>query len=368
MSDTVFILGAGASHKAGAPMLANFLDVARALDRTNPENPSRDAFKRVFAGIAELGGVYEKARLDSDNLEAVFAAFEMAALFGRLGRLDLADIKALPDAMRSVIVRTLESTLQFPVVGQSLESRRVSAPYPYLDFVKMFDRTTEFEDKVAIITFNYDLAIDYALHESGRRIDYGLEAQPMVGGFPLLKLHGSLNWLECHQCGVAPYRLEEFFRVRRFDTTLISNRAPFQFRVSAALAEDPFPHCNGDFKTPRVPLLVPPTWNKGDHHQRIARVWARAAQHLSEARQIAIIGYSLPESDHFFRLLWALGTVGPTRIENLWVVNPSLKKDTELDRRYRSMLGDVALRRYKRVPMTFENALERIQKAFFRRG
>jgi hypothetical protein len=38
-------------------------------------------------------------------------------------------------------------------------------------------------------------------------------------------------------------------------------------------------------------------------------VWRTAAQHLSEAEHIFIIGYSLPETDQFFRYLYGLGTV-----------------------------------------------------------
>lgn len=364
MSESVFILGAGASAKAGAPLLNDFLDVARRLERDPSQQISDEqgrAFRLVFEGIAELGTVYEKARLDSDNLEAVFAAFEMAKLFKRLGRLTPDQLQNLPDAMRTVIVETLERTVRFPLVG-SLESSTVSAPEPYEPFVNLFRRDTPHADRVAVITFNYDLAIDYALHRAGFHIDYGLQPLPHLNQFPLLKLHGSLNWLECEQCGVAAYRMDNYFRRYQFDPWRATQW--FRFAMTGPLQNDTFEHCNGNLKDPRVPMLVPPTWNKGEHHQRIASVWAHAARHLSEARKVAIIGYSLPESDYFFRLLWALGTVGPTRIEHLWVVNPDIEKDKRLNRRYRSLFGDVAKKRYKPMPCTFEEALESFGTTF----
>ena len=65
---TVFILGAGASQRAGVPMMAEFLDRAERVFRGQMHEASRD----VFAAITELQGVYAKSYLDLDNIEAVF--------------------------------------------------------------------------------------------------------------------------------------------------------------------------------------------------------------------------------------------------------------------------------------------------------
>lgn len=370
MSDTVLILGAGASAESGAPVMATFLDVARRLYRTAIRQPQsdfahRESYRAVFDGIAELGSVYEKGKLDTDNLESVFAAFEMAKLFQRLGSLKGDQIDQLPDAMRTLIVDTLERTITFPIEGSSVESRRVAPPKAYADLVSMFRRERDNTTRdVSIITFNYDLGIDYALHVGGHRIDYCVKDAP-DGGFPLMKLHGSLNWLECEQCGIAPYPLSEFFQKRRFDPLRLPSHA-MQFRITPALQEDTFEHCNGALRQPRIPMVVPPTWNKGEHHQRIARVWAHAARHLSTARQVAIIGYSLPASDYFFRLLWSLGTVGPIRIERLLAINDQFAvQPNSLEERYRSMLGDVAEKRFEAFGRKFGEATKFLKTRLF---
>jgi hypothetical protein len=132
VSDTVFILGAGASAECGAPVMANFLDTARRLHREGRTGDKGTYFSDVFDGITALSAVYEKSNLDTDNLESVFAAFEMARLFGGLKNLDADLLGRLPDALRFLIVETLEQTIQFPVTQKKVSGPIfVEAPHPY---------------------------------------------------------------------------------------------------------------------------------------------------------------------------------------------------------------------------------------------
>ena len=55
-------------------------------------------------------------------------------------------------------------------------------------------------------------------------------------------------------------------------------------------------------------MIVPPTWNKTEYHSNLSHVWHEAAVELGSARNIYVFGYSLPETDSFFRYLFALGT------------------------------------------------------------
>ena len=85
MAQTVFIIGAGISKTAGAPLMNDFLDVADQL-RKGPNFGDTD-FDLVFRGRDALQSVLAKATMDLLNLESVFAAFEMAKLLRRLGAL-----------------------------------------------------------------------------------------------------------------------------------------------------------------------------------------------------------------------------------------------------------------------------------------
>ena len=87
----------------------------------------------------------------------------------------------------------------------------------------------------------------------------------------------------------------------------------------------------GSIRYEKLPLIIPPTWNKTQYHGQISNVWAAAAQALSQAQNILVIGYSLSSADSFFRYLFALGTLGSTRIRRFWVMNT--------EQRFRTLLG-----------------------------
>lgn len=69
----------------------------------------------------------------------------------------------------------------------------------------------------------------------------------------------------------------------------------------------------------------------------IARVWRAAAEELEQAHQIMIAGYSLPESDGFFRYLFALGVDSATLLRRIVIINPDDSKAYR--NRVRRLLG-----------------------------
>jgi dimeric dUTPase (all-alpha-NTP-PPase superfamily) len=75
MSNIVFILGAGASKQAGAPLMKDFIDTARDLYSSNDVDNKNEDFQKVFTAISELQRVHSKSNLDIDNIEAVFFSF-----------------------------------------------------------------------------------------------------------------------------------------------------------------------------------------------------------------------------------------------------------------------------------------------------
>ena len=51
-------------------------------------------------------------------------------------------------------------------------------------------------------------------------------------------------------------------------------------------------------------------------------MWAHAATQLAEAENIIVIGYSLPKTDQFFPILYALGTVSKSILKRFSVFDP----------------------------------------------
>jgi hypothetical protein len=120
---SVFILGAGTSVEAGAPLMGDFLRRAEDLRRGGLLGAAGPHFNRVAHGQAMLQRALAKARLDINNLEAVFAAFEMAKLFGGIGTImELNEATQLVPSMQRVIVETLDRSMMYPVGGNKIEN------------------------------------------------------------------------------------------------------------------------------------------------------------------------------------------------------------------------------------------------------
>lgn len=194
---TVFILGAGASAEAGAPLMNNFFDRAQDLMYSGriDSGDTRNRLQEVFAAIYEMQGVHAKSFLDLDNIEIVFGAIEMGLLLRRFGGRTLDGIEQLRESLITLIYKTLELSVEFPVVDG-----RVNPPPPYLSFADMLKRIERDEGgnylhDYSFVTFNYDLCLEQALHRRQRNYSYCLDGNgPVDGASPLLKLHGSINW------------------------------------------------------------------------------------------------------------------------------------------------------------------------------
>ena len=341
MSKFVFVLGAGASADSGAPTSNNFMDRAESfLGDTSLGGHDRDAFELVFKARNKLKDVLSKATLDLDNLEVLFNAFEMAALFNRLGDLATDDVRSLPGAMRRVIARTIERSQIFPLESAGYRVRTPAAPLSYSRFAALVEQfSSNKPSSVSVLTFNYDLALDLALSSDGARgipFDYALE-EASSGKLELLKLHGSLNWHRC-KCeeNIGVCQFEELFEGQLYRPI----GAEDQCFIECSLQQPVRQHCAKQYDL--EPFIIPPTWNKGHHHSQLSNVWRRAARHFSEAEYIFIVGYSYPLSDEFFRYLYALGSVGDSWLKQILVFNP----DGDVNERIRGLLGPLVAKKF----------------------
>jgi hypothetical protein len=349
MAQTVFILGAGASHEGGAPVMSNFIDVAEGL--MDSASVNKASFQLLFRALHQLQAVQIKSQLNTDNLEEVFGAFEMAKLTGRFGDLTEAELGELSAAIRTVIVQTIETTLQFPL---STGEAPVLAPKPYGKFADLI-ADMSVSEKVTVATFNYDIGLDYAVARRNLAADYALDATfDAYGTFDahveLLKLHGSMGWTQCRSCGFVEKRNE----LARGPWYPMMGSAPSRVLLSPLLAKQ---KCNKCAQPSPDPMIVPPTFNKTQYHQQISSVWQRARIRLSEAENIFVIGYSLPRTDQFFRYLFGLGTVGTTRLKRFWVFDPM----TTVAENYESLVGPAVKSRFQHRGVNFGEAINTLR-------
>jgi len=354
MSRFVFVLGAGASAAAGGPVSSDFMDKAKKLLQNGDlGGKDKDAFDLVFKAREALKAAHSKASLDLADLEVLFNAFEMAALFNRLGSLGEEEVQRIPDAMRRVIARTIEENLVFQVDQRTTINARLLPPTPYgefADFLVKISGSRGLRD-TCVITFNYDLAVDCALGSRGISYNYGLEDKAS-GHLDFLKLHGSLNWRQCPKCEeIVAWQLNDYLQRHLWKFLPGGNGAKLE--VSLHIPE--FGHCGPPLVV--EPTIVPPTWNKGAHYSQLKRVWRLAAKHLSEAEYIFIIGYSYPQTDEFFRYLYALGSIGEGWLERIFVFNP----DPAVSSRIKALLGPLVVNKFTSFTKTFHQAIAHME-------
>jgi NAD-dependent SIR2 family protein deacetylase len=345
MSEIVFILGAGASAEAGAPVMANFLERAEEVLKPDP------ALETVLSAAGSLQQVLAKAYFDIHNIESIFGAIEMGRLIERFPGFQVRQLDDLSEAINHVIATTLEETIAFPVKDGQI---RPTSSYEFLaHLLSLLNETTP---RASVITFNYDIALDYALQFQGTPPEYCIDLETRGPRTPrLLKLHGSLNWVRCDKCKkiVVVRPLFELFQHAGFPR---EDAGSFTWNLKRDLGTYTCrnPGCTNELIRP-LPVLVPPTWNKTQHHVHLKHVWKQAAVELSEARHIVICGYSLPESDSFFPHLFALGSVGPARLRKVTLCDP----DRNVEARFKKMLSATITLEYRE--MRFLESLQVLQ-------
>jgi NAD-dependent SIR2 family protein deacetylase len=339
VSKIIIVLGAGASEHCGTPLMRNFLEVAQDLWRKGFVSEVDEHFSQVFDAIRNLQQINSKAKLDTYNIETIYAAFEMGKLLKSLpGIIEPAMIDKLIYSLKVVISYTLEKTTQLPTYAGEIH-----APLAYSHFAAMVRKLLEEKKSCSLISFNYDLGLDYALFENRLLLDYALEDMDTKNNaVTLLKLHGSLNWGKCQSCGkvLACRELCETERTGQDYSTLPIISQLKKLRCCSQPLEP-------------GPFIVPPTWNKTALHAEMGRVWERAASELKDAENIFVLGYSLPSTDYFFNYLFALGVDTKTILRKFYVfdINGDVKD------RFINLLGSGVIKRFQYFQSSFEDAV-----------
>lgn len=335
--------------------MKDFLDVAEDIKTYSAEvllPQELEYFKNIFDALEMLQAVHYKATFDPRNIEDIFGAFEMSRLIGKLGNFPDTKIQTLRKSIKIVIQRTLEERIQYPS-----NPDRVFPPEPYKNFCLLLHTILK-NNQASIITFNYDLALDFALFFSNLFVKYSIstdqQGNPDITRTPinLFKLHGSLNWANCPKCGVIPWHLESFFNIP--GGSRWPNFPSGGMQKLKLTDQLPAYHQCPSYREPD-PTIIPPTWNKTEHSNILAEVWRGAAQELFDADNIIVMGYSLPTNDLFFKYLFAIGTLGPRRIRLFRVYDPD---DTGgVRERFVNLLGPSTIDRFEYISKTFEWAI-----------
>lgn len=172
-------------------------------------------------------------------------------------------------------------------------------------------------DPLSIISLNWDILLDNQLHWTLQErdpdimgdydpfgvVDYCCYVSSLDADDPrirsglwslgcrgynvkVLKLHGSMNWLQCPNC----QRLFVQFGLKEEILERVGNESCRHCRKSG-------------YDNLLAGSLVMPTFLKDLSNFQIKLVWQNAGVELMEARRLVFIGYSLPHADFEFRQL-----------------------------------------------------------------
>ncbi|MCL6088719.1 MAG: hypothetical protein M1530_00960 [Candidatus Marsarchaeota archaeon] len=286
MSDfnsVVYVLGAGCSAEDGAPLINDF-------------------FEKGFSKLEHV----PRAQRIKDFREKYLPGSNIEEFFDYIDFRSSIDSESTDKSIRSDLIyfisKTIEETLPY---GQSKI---------YSQFQKNFIKTVPI--KKTFISFNWDILLDNVILkafiddgnstlklsnginycESFRLIETPQTIGDSNGLNPLLKLHGSLNWLFCQSCEI------KYFA--------------YGGKIGVVAQENSIscPKCG--FAYPLDPIIVPPSFNKYGNIQLLKKVWLKAFLEISRASALFLMGYSFPEGDTMFQTLFRSALSKNKRLRN----------------------------------------------------
>lgn len=316
---TVFILGAGFSMDAGAPSQAGIIEAIYNLDGVFPKRTQIkiDRWIKQFDHFLRNCLMVDDGEKKYYTLEDIYTPIDRSiADSTSFKSYTPQQLLELRDYFNRLIILAVRNEIEKST--KSKANIRKFAEYIVRESKIRLD--DEKKDGVAVITTNWDImldnimfgiisdeprpknlkfsgVIDYccyisSLDEHDHRIKPGLYA---IGkgryNVKILKLHGSLNWLQCPKC----QRLYVKF-YKRWNGGYVFNKKYCR-------------HCERNYKEINQPSsklvtnLIMPTFLKNLNNVQHKLIWQNAGIELSEASKIVFIGYSLPQADFEFKQL-----------------------------------------------------------------
>lgn len=298
----VIIAGAGFSSYAGLPLQAGF--TAALLDtRHNTDDQSRALVDELSKFINHVFDHHISANARFwPQLEDIFTSIDLSANAGHhLGN------KYEPSKLRRVRRALLARTIW--MLHQSFEDAKQGHAKERSKLVEFFKKLNL--KNSAFIGLNWDTVIERMAAETRgvELFDYGCEAYPaqfMYGKqkvqnrkirkatlqLPIVKMHGSVNWLYCDNC-----RRLYWFRPEE------SSKIAEQLRAQDEGDWTKEWLCNQCVDVRLTTRMATFSFLKALDFPMFQRSWFTAETILRAARKWVFIGYSLPSADYEFKYL-----------------------------------------------------------------
>jgi len=283
--ERVYLVGAGASVHYGLPTLKRLTwEIVESLDQTDRDillTAIRESFPGIEMTSVEQSVDYEELlnRLNPDAL----------------AYLELAGVSPPESSRRRAALLALQGLHDF-VLDRCQRVAQQSGPFDAL--VKALD------SRSIIVSFNWDVLLELAVLRAGREYSY-LPAGLTRDGVLLLKPHGSINWFALLD--------RELLSVdKRSNLWVVGpNIGSYMCYKISPLDPVDFTKTSVEYVLSRTPAIVPPSATRvldvggmprdgfvaHGHDLTMQATWMTVAQAIGRARQLVVIGYSLPGTD-----------------------------------------------------------------------
>jgi hypothetical protein len=348
MTDNVIILGAGASVDAGIPLLANFVEKMWEFAITGKHN-GKDLseedikiFNEAMKVKNELDGYHGRAAFNDRNIEDILSILSFNLIGGK---------KSDHEKQRwfiKAITRTIDLTCNVQHNG-TLNKMQTEGKDLYRSFWRgLFNRFQNSPNSFpTIITFNYDLVLERSLFQSLIGTNYNqYKSRFPFAGLNLKYHYGLIKDLAFavkyvrFTTSLRDFGEEDGMKLEAADNPVQNSVNVELLKLHGSLN---FPtHKDEDFSPTQVsndPYILPPIINKwvGKNEESI---WSTGLQRLREAKNIIIIGYSLPQTDIFMQYFLRAG-VGPNlNLNKVIVFNPALYRNNTENELMRERFGN----------------------------
>lgn len=323
--NTVYIFGAGASKGGGIPQMNEFIKRAKEMKEILKFDYEFEKLRIYLSDLKVNKNLKISNELDY-SLEEVMGCLDMEVYTENEN-----PNRPSNNDMSTIIFKTIISNL--PAFRERFRGRQTDlfqfdeeTELKYIKSIKKFIRNLSKDD--TIISLNYDVLLDYYLINDGISIDYCLDFKDNNDGskiISLLKLHGSINWWYCPECGETEFiRFNHFFDKnlpsKKINIEIDDNMNEFISTQEIYLCKK----CKG--KKIKEILIIPPTWHKdGVKYDIIKKIWANASKKLENAERIIFIGYSFPQSDLTFKFLLLSSLAKNKNRFNVEVIDPNIQ-------------------------------------------
>jgi hypothetical protein len=313
---TVYILGAGFSMDAGAPSQAEIVQSILELKTIYSTKKKVHKWVDEFENFLSSFLLVKDAERNNYALEDIYTPIDKSISEGISFRnYTPSKLVELRDNFNRLIILAVRNHIEKS--GKSKDTIEKFAQH----IVKQGRARLDDEkiDNVAVITTNWDIMLDNAvngivkkekltqkqkfpgvvdyccyissLDENDHKIKPGLYALGKGGyNVKILKLHGSLNWLQCPKC-------------QRIYVKFYTHW-PGGYVFNTKFCR----HCDRNYKQNNesnrlYTNLIMPTFLKNLNNVQNKLIWQNAGIELAEASKVVFLGYSLPAADFEFKQL-----------------------------------------------------------------